>query len=59
MSYKLIYGFYFYNLILSTNKLTRSNYVDWKINLYIVLTSEELKWATQELTPSHLNEHFI
>ena len=59
MSYKLIYGFYFYNLILSTNKLTRSNYVDWKINLYIVLTSEELKWATQELTPSPLNEHFI
>ena len=51
MSYNLI------NLILTTNKLTRPNYVDWKRNLDIVLTSKELKWVTQELAPSPPNEH--
>ena len=30
-------------LILMANKLTGPNYVDWKRNLDIVLTSEELK----------------
>ena len=40
MSYNLI------NLILTTNKLIEPNYVDWKRNLEIVLTLEELKWAT-------------
>ena len=51
MSYNLI------NLILTTNKLTRPNYVDWKRNLDIVLTSKELKCVTQELAPSPPNEH--
>ena len=45
------------NLILTTNKLTRPNYVDWKRNLDIVLTFEELNWVTQETTPSTPNEH--
>ena len=31
--------------------------MDWKRNLDIVLTSEELKRVTQEITPSTLNEH--
>ena len=34
------------NLILTTNRLSRPNYVDWKMNLDIVLTSKELKWVT-------------
>ena len=48
MSYKPI------NLILTTNKLIRPNYMDWKMNLDIVLTLEELKWVTQDIA---LNEH--
>ena len=52
---KLMYGFIFgtyimsynhINHILTTNKLTEPNYIDWKRNLDIVLTSEELKWVT-------------
>ena len=45
------------NLILTTNKLIETNYVDWKRNLDIVLTSEELKWATQEISSFTPNEH--
>ena len=30
--------------ILNQNKLTRSNYVEWKINLGIGLTAEEHKY---------------
>ena len=41
MSYNTI------NHILNTNKLSRPNYMDWKRNLDIVFTSEELKWVTQ------------
>ena len=41
MSYNTI------NHILTTNKLSRPNYMDWKRNLDIVLTLEELKWVTQ------------
>ena len=44
------------NFILTTNKLTNLNYVDWKKNLDIVLTLE-LKWVTQEIAPSTPNEH--
>ena len=51
MSYNLI------NLILTTNKLTRPNHVDWKRNLDIVLTPKEQKWITQELAHSTPNEH--
>ena len=31
--------------------------MDWKRNLDIVLTSEELKWVTQEIAPFTPNEH--
>ena len=31
------------NFILTTNKLTRPNYMDWKMNLDIELTLVELK----------------
>ena len=34
------------NPIIGINKLIRPNYVDWKRNLDIVLTSKELKWVT-------------
>ena len=47
------------NLILTTNKLTRPNYVDWKRNFDIILTWEELKWVTQEIAPSTPNGHFV
>ena len=33
-------------LILTNNKLTRPNYVDWKTNLEIVLMIKHLKWVT-------------
>ena len=36
------------NHILSTNKLIGPNYMDWKRNLDVALTIEELKWVTQE-----------
>ncbi|XP_059663798.1 uncharacterized protein LOC132309512 [Cornus florida] len=37
---------------LRDNKLTRSNYVDWKKNLHIVLTAQEYKFVlTQECPP--------
>ena len=31
--------------------------MDWKRNLNMVLTYEEIKWVTQELAPSPPNEH--
>ena len=43
-------------LILTDNKLIGPNYVDWKRNLVIVLTSEQLKWVTQEVAPPIPNE---
>ena len=43
--------------ILTTNKLTRPNFVNQKKNLDIVLTSNELKWVTQEITHFTPNEH--
>ena len=45
------------NLILTINKLTGPNHVDWKRNMDIVLTSEELMWVTQEIAPSTPSEH--
>ena len=45
------------NLILTINKLIGPNYVDWKRNLDIVLTFEELNWVTQEITHFTPNEH--
>ena len=40
MAYNLI------DLILTTNKLTRPNYVDWKRNLDKILTLDKVKWVT-------------
>ena len=45
------------NLILITNKSIKPNYVNWKRNLDILLTLEELKLATQEIAPFTFNEH--
>ena len=39
-------------IILNQNKLTRSNYVDWKRNLNIVLTAEEHKYVLTKPCPS-------
>ena len=38
--------------ILNQNKLTGSYYVDWKRNLYIVLTAEEHKYVLIQPCPS-------
>ena len=38
--------------ILNQNKLTRSNYIDWKRNLGIVLTAEEHKYVLTQPCPS-------
>ena len=38
--------------ILNQNKLTRSNYVDWKRTLDIVLTAEEHKYVLTQPCPS-------
>ena len=38
--------------ILNQNKLTRSNYVDWKRNLDIVLTTKEHKFVLYEPCPN-------
>ena len=37
--------------ILNQNKLTGSNYVDWKRNFDIVLTAEENKYVLTQLCP--------
>ena len=51
ISYNLI------NLILITNNLIGPNYVNWKRNSDIVLTSEKIKWVIQEISLSTPNEH--
>ena len=38
-------------IIINQNKLTRPNYVDWKRNLDIVLTTEEYKYILTEEYP--------
>ena len=38
--------------ILNQHKLTGSNYVDWKINLDIILTTEEHKYVLTQPCPS-------
>ena len=38
--------------ILNQNKLTGSNYVDWKRNLDIILTAEEHKYVLTQPYPS-------
>ena len=39
-------------VILNQNKLTRSNYVDWKRNLDIVLTAEKHKYVLTQPCPN-------
>ena len=41
--------------ILNQNKLTGSNYVDWKRNLDIVLTAEEHKYVLTQPCPCFLS----
>ena len=41
--------------ILNQNKLTRSNYVNWKKNLDIVLITEEHKYVVSQPCPSFLS----
>ena len=38
-------------VILKENKLTGSNYIDWKCNLNLVLTAEGYKFVLIELCP--------
>ncbi|KAH9782875.1 hypothetical protein KPL71_009102 [Citrus sinensis] len=38
-------------IILSQNKLTGENYIDWKINLFIVLTAEKYKYVLTQPCP--------
>ena len=45
------------DILFPANKLFEPNYMDWKRNLDIVLTLEELKWVTQEIGSSTPNEH--
>ena len=39
------------SVILNQNKLTGPNYIDWKRNLNIVLTSDEYKFVLHEVCP--------
>ena len=38
-------------IILSKKKFTRENYIDWKRNLFIVLTAENYKYALTQPCP--------
>ena len=42
-------------IILNQNKLTRSNYVDWKRNIDSVLTAEEHKFVLSEHVQTFLH----
>ena len=43
------------SIILKENKLTRSNYIDWKRNLNLVLTADEYKYALTDVCPPEPN----
>ena len=43
-------------VILKENKLIRPNYINWKINLDIVVTIEEYKFVVTEVYPLQLGE---
>lgn len=45
------------NVNLTTFKLIKRNYVDWKRHLSIALTSNELTCVIQDFAPSTPNEH--
>ena len=38
-------------IILNQNKLTSENYIDWKINIFIVLTTENYKYVLTQPCP--------
>ena len=40
------------SIILKDNKLTETNYVDWKRNLNLVLTAEDYAFVLTEICPS-------
>ena len=46
-------------VILKENKLIRPNYINWKINLDIVVTIEEYKFVVTEVYPLQLGEEAI
>ena len=50
--FKIMASFSLLVAILNQNKLTKSNYVDWKRNLDTVLTAEELKYVFTQPCPS-------
>ena len=39
------------SIILKDNKLTETNYVDWKRNLNLVLTAEDFAYVLTEVCP--------
>ena len=39
------------SIILKENKLTGSNYIDWKRNLNLVLTAQEYKFVLTDVCP--------
>ena len=43
-------------IILKENKLIGPNYIDWKTNLYIVLTAKECKFVLTEVCPQQPGE---
>ena len=43
------------SVILKENKLTRPNYIDWKRNLSLVLTTEGYKYILADLFPTTPN----
>ena len=43
------------SIILKENKLTSPNYIDWKRNLNLVLTTEEYKFMLIDVCPSVLD----
>ena len=54
-SFKIIVSFSPLVAILNQNKLIGSNYVDWKRNLDIILSTEEHKYVLTQPCPSFLS----
>ena len=46
------------SIILKENKLTGPNYIDWKRNLNLVLTTEEYKFVLTDVCPPELDSNF-
>ena len=45
------------SLILKENKLTGPNYIDWKRNLNLVLTTKEYKFVLTDMCPPPLDSN--